>query len=68
LTQCSLIPTSAVILPDFSVRSRGSLGSGREAYSAISGVIYAIETLEEGISIDEVKASTEVRTDLFGSD
>ena len=50
-----------------SVASRRGLGGGREAYLAISGIIYGIETLEESISVDEVKALARVRTDLFGS-
>jgi hypothetical protein len=32
------------------------VGSGCEAYSLIAGIIDAVETLQEGVSVDEVKA------------
>jgi len=40
------------------------LGSGCKAYSLIAGVIDAVETLQEGVSVDEVKAFAGVCTNL----
>jgi hypothetical protein len=47
-----------------SVAIRPGLGSGCKAYSLIAGIIDAVETLQEGVSVNEVKALAGVCTNL----
>jgi hypothetical protein len=56
--------TRPIVLPEFSVGSRRGLGSGCKAYSFIAGIIDAVETLQEGVSVNEVKALAGVCTNL----
>jgi hypothetical protein len=51
--------------PKLSIGSRRGLGSGRKAHSLIASVIDAVETLQEGVSVDEIKTFARVRTNLF---